>query len=203
MCLQLGCVRRHFLHFATLALDAGARRLQCLRRSGLVASLPLLVEMHRRGVQAQRQRRGFARRRRPAEIFPRELGKPELRLTAHLPQEVGIDPGRDRLRIGEQYRRRRTRETQQYVRRLELQALAGNRFDLERGIVVGEDGAGLERAVVLEKNMHGKRNCEGWSGELYRSVIAFTAIAWGHTLLQHVAFRSTVDDYVDAISPLG
>ena len=156
VCLQLGCVRRHFLHFAALALDAGARRLQRLGGSSLVASLALLVEMHRRGVQPQRQRRGLARRGRMAEILLRQLGEAEFRIPAYLPQEVRIDPGRDGLRIGEQYRRRRPRETQQYVRRLELQALAGNRFDLERGIVVGEDGAGLERAVVLEKNMHGK-----------------------------------------------
>ena len=153
--LQLGCVSRYFLQLAPFSLDAGARRLQRLRGRSLVAPLALLVEMHRRRMQPQRQRRRLTRRGRPAEILRRQLGEAELRLAAHLPQEVGIDSGGDRLRIGKQYRRRRTGETQQHVRCLDLQAFAGNRFDLQRGIVIGEDGAGLERAVVLEKDMHG------------------------------------------------
>ena len=49
--------------------------------------------MHRRRVQAQRERRRLARGRRPAEIFRRQLGEAELRLAAHLPKKVRIDPG--------------------------------------------------------------------------------------------------------------
>src|SRR5207249_12151413 len=47
------------------------------------------------------------------------------------------------------------------VRRLNLEPFARRRLDLQRGVVVDEDAAGLERAVVLEKDVHRRRKLRG------------------------------------------
>jgi hypothetical protein len=52
--------------------------------------------------------------------------------------------------------RRRRGKAQQHRRRLDLETLAGRGFDLQRRRVVGENRAGLELAVVLEKDVHGE-----------------------------------------------
>ena len=45
-------------------------------------------------------------------------------------------------------------EAQQHVGRLHLAALAVRRLDLQRGAVVGEDGADLEGAFLFVEDVH-------------------------------------------------
>ena len=140
------------------ALRSRECSLERVGRCGAVTALALLVEMHRRAVQAERERCGFRGFGRSPEVLAGEVGKAEFALAAHLPQEIRIEPGGKRPRIREQRRRRRFAETQQDVGGLDLEPLARCRFDLQRRSVVSKDGAGLERAVVLEKHMHELRN---------------------------------------------
>jgi len=85
----------------------------------------------------------------------REVGEAELVVRRHFPEEIRVELLRELVRLGVQCRRRRLGEAQQDRRRLDLQALAGRGLDLQRRVVVGEDRAGLELAVVLEKDVHG------------------------------------------------
>ena len=55
----------------------------------------------------------------------------------------------------EQITGRRLGETHQNVVALQLEALAVGRFDLQGGVVVGQDGAGLEGTVLFEEQIHG------------------------------------------------
>ena len=45
-------------------------------------------------------------------------------------------------------------EADQHVGRLDLRALAMLGFDLQRAVVVGQNGAHLEVAVLFEENIH-------------------------------------------------
>ncbi len=133
---------------ASAALSASGRRLA-------VASLAALVEIHRRRRQRERHGGRFGRRRSAPEIFLREFVESEFVLGRHFPEKIRIELAREPLRVGVERRGRRLGEAQQHGRRLDLEALAGGRLDLQRRVVVGEDGAGLELAVVLEKDVHG------------------------------------------------
>ena len=108
-------------------------------------------------MQTDRERCSFGGLGHAAEVFAGELGKCELALAAHLPQEIRVELRSEGLRICKQCRGRGVGKAQQDVRGLDLEPLAGRGLDLQRGIVIGEDGAGLERAVVLEKDVHGER----------------------------------------------
>ena len=48
-------------------------------------------------------------------------------------------------------------EAQQHGAGLDLQPLARHRLDLQRRVVIGENGAGLQLAVVLEQDIHGEQ----------------------------------------------
>jgi hypothetical protein len=69
-------------------------------------------------------------------------------------------------------RRRRLEVAQQHRRSLDLQAFAGGSLDLQRCVIVGKDGAGLELAVVLEKNVHGIFDVAAAGGPLEARIIA-------------------------------
>ena len=140
--------------FARLALDRGQRRLQRVRRRLAVAAAPLLVEIHRRRVQQARHRRLLGDARARAEVVAREHREVEFAVVARLPQEIDVERGGERLRLLERIVRRRRCEAQQHARRLDLGALAARGFHLQRGVVVGEDGAGLQLAVVLVQDIH-------------------------------------------------
>ena len=144
----------HLLRLALLALDRGERGLQRIRRRLAVAALAALVEEHRRRGEGHRDGGGLDRQRRMPEVLPREIGEAEFVVAGDLPQEVRIKLPRLHLRFGDERRRRRLRVPQQHRGRLDLQTLAGRGLDLQRRIVVGQDRAGLQLAVVLEEDMH-------------------------------------------------
>jgi hypothetical protein len=152
---QVGDPSGGLLGLAPLALDRRERRGQRRGRRLPVPTLAALVEIHRCGVQRERRGGGLDRQRGMAEVFAGEIEESELVIAGDLPQEVRVEFGGELLCTGEQRGRRRLGKAQQHRRGLDFQALAGGGFDLERGIVVGEDRAGLAVAVVLEKDVHG------------------------------------------------
>ncbi len=91
-----------------------------------------------------------------AVILLGKFDESELVAGACLPQKIRVELDREFLGIRVERGRRGIGETQQHGRGLDLQAFARNGFDLQRRVVVGEDGAGLELAIVLEKNVHGE-----------------------------------------------
>jgi hypothetical protein len=84
------------------------------------------------------------------EILAGEIGKGKLAVTQTLPEKVGLDFAGQNLGLIEQRRRYRFAVAQQYVRRLDLAALAGDRLDLQRAVVVGDNGGRLESPVFFE-----------------------------------------------------
>ncbi len=105
--------------------------------------------------QRERHRRGFRRGGSAAVVFACEIRETEFVVGGYFPQKIRVQVGRLPLRLGDECRRRRLGEAQQHRRRLDLEALSGGAFDLQGRVVVGEDGAGLELAVILEKDVHG------------------------------------------------
>ena len=148
------------LGLQTLALDARERGLQRIGRCGPVATAALLVEVHRRAVQPQQQPRGLDRGRGMTEVVATEREIVELVLRGDFPEEAGIDVRREGLRRLGERNGCRPLEAHHHGVRLELDALAVGRLDLERSGVVGEDGASLEAAVLFVENVHG--NPAGW-----------------------------------------
>ena len=144
------------LAFALLAFDGRERRLQRLGRRLAVTSLAALVEVHRCRGKRERDRRRLDGLRRMAVIFSREIAESEFVVARGLPKKIRIELRCKALGVRDQRRRRWLGEAQQDRSGLDLQALARNRFDLQRRVVVGEDGPGLQLAVVLEENVHGK-----------------------------------------------
>ncbi len=161
---QLRRPRRDLLGLARLALDRRERRAQRVRRRLPVAALALLVEVHRRRVQQQRDGRGLRGRRLAAVVLARELVEAELAVAARVPQERGVEFRRELLRLGQRVAGAGRGEAQQHVAGLDLQPLAGHRLDLQRRIVVGENGAGLQLAVVLEQDIHDNLDLRGGRG---------------------------------------
>ena len=152
------------LGLARLALDRRERRAQRVRRRLPVAALALLVEVHRRRVQQQRDGRGLRGRRLAAVVLARELVEAELGVAARVPQERRVEFRRELLRLGQRVAGAGRGEAQQHVAGLDLQPLAGHRLDLQRRIVVGENGAGLQLAVVLEQDIHDNLDLRGGRG---------------------------------------
>ena len=107
MLFELPDIRGDLSGLAAFAFCSCESGLQRIGRCRSVAALPLLVEMHRRAVQAERERCGFRGFGRSPEVLAGEVGKAEFALAAHFPQEIRIEPGGKRPRIREQRRRRR------------------------------------------------------------------------------------------------
>jgi len=143
-----------FLALAFL-LQTGERRLQDLGRRLLEASLALAVEVDRRAVQAQQQRRRFDRGGFGAIVFPREVEIGELFLAAHFPQEVGVERLGLALGLVEQRLRFRFAEGEEHGVALDLQPAAGRKLDVQRGLLLRDERAGLEGAGLFEKDEHG------------------------------------------------
>jgi hypothetical protein len=146
----------HPLGLVLLALDGRERGRKRGGRRLPVATLAPLVEVHRRRSQRHGHGSGLDRSRRVPVVLARQVGKAEVVVTRHLPQEVRVELARLRLRLRDEKRRRRLGIAQQHRRRLDLEALAGCSLDLKRRIVVRQDCPGLELAVVLEKDVHGR-----------------------------------------------
>ena len=137
-----------------LLLDAGERRLQRIGRCGLVAAFALLVEMHRRTVQADQCARGFDGIGDMAEIFLRQRVEIEFVRRRGFPQKVHVDAGGHLFRLGHEFGQAGLGETQHDVGRFDLAALAVGVLDLQGGGVVGKDIADLETAVFFVKYVH-------------------------------------------------
>ena len=117
--------------------------------------------MHRRRGEQHRHCGSNRGRRVRAVIFAREIVEAEFAVADGLPEEIRIEVRGERVCGRHRLGRARRREAQQNVRGLDFLALARNGFDLQRLIVIGEDRAGLELAVILEKNVHGSVCDEG------------------------------------------
>ncbi len=89
-----------------------------------------------------------------AEIFGGDLLEAELVRRAAFPQEIHFDACGSRFGLGQKFGQGGLGETQHHIGRLDLAALAGNVFNLERGGVVGHDAADLETAVFFVKDVH-------------------------------------------------
>ena len=90
-----------------------------------------------------------------AAIFARQVDKTELRFAAALPQEIGIDLGRESFCLAHEFGERRRLEAQQHARRLDLVSLAVRCLHLQRRVAFGEHGADLERAGLFVQHVHG------------------------------------------------
>jgi hypothetical protein len=89
------------------------------------------------------------------EVLPGEIGEHELVVTTDFPQELGIETFGFGLRALKQFARGRLGETHQHVLALQFEALAVGCFHLQGGVVVGQDGAGLEGTILFEEQIHG------------------------------------------------
>src|SRR5512135_957686 len=70
------------------------------------------------------------------------------------PQEVGVEILGQRFGLGHHLGRRRRGKAQQDVGCLDLAALARGGFHLRRGVGFGQDGTGLEMAVLFKDQVH-------------------------------------------------
>ncbi len=111
--------------------------------------------MHRRSVQQHRYGGRLRWRGYAAVIRPRQVVEAEFGFIADFPEEIRVEFAREPLCLRQHFTGARARKAQQYAARLDLQALAGRSLDLQRRIVIGEDDAGLQLAVVLEQDIHG------------------------------------------------
>ena len=150
---QLRGVARLQLRFALLAFDRGERGLQCVFGCRLVAATALLVEIHRRAVQAHDERGRLDRYRRTAVVFAGHAVGTELVFGRDLPEEIEIEFCGFRFRQRQKFGKRRALELEQHVGRLDLGALAVGGFDLIGGVVFGHHVADLEAAVFFVKNV--------------------------------------------------
>jgi hypothetical protein len=133
-----------------LLFETGEGRLENFGRSLAEAALALAMEIDRRRMQGQQQRRRFDRRGDVTEVLVGKIRKRKLAVTHTLPEKIGLDAGGQRLGLIEQSVGSRFIVAQQDVRRLDLAALAGGRLDLQRAVVVGHNGGRLEGPVFFE-----------------------------------------------------
>ena len=89
-----------------------------------------------------------------AVILAREVFESEFAVADRLPKEIGVEFLRKALSLGHQRARGQRREAQQHGARLDLEPFARHRFHLQRRVVIGENGPGLQLAVVLEQDIH-------------------------------------------------
>jgi hypothetical protein len=138
----------------TLLLETGKSGLENFRRRLAETPAALAVEIHRCCVQRQEQRRRFDRTGRVTEVLVSKIGEMEFAVSDALPQKVGFDAGQQQFRLLEQHSRRRLVVTQQDAGSLDLAALPGCCLDLQRAVVVGQDGGRTKSAVFFEQYMH-------------------------------------------------
>jgi len=101
-------------------------------------------------MQGQQERRGLDRRGDVAEVIIGKIRKRKFAVTQTLPEKVMLDAPGQRFGLLEQGRRRRFAVAQQDARRLDLAALARGCLDLQRRVVVGNNGGRSESPVFFE-----------------------------------------------------
>jgi len=138
----------------TLFFKIGQSSCENVGRRLAEAALAFAVEIDGRGVQGKQHRRRFARRGVVSVVVTGKIKKRKFAIVHALPQEIRFDLVGQRRRLFEQRRSGRFLETQQYRRGLDLAALAGGHFDLQRAVVVGHDAAGLEAAIFFKQYVH-------------------------------------------------
>ena len=139
----------------SLFLHARKRRFEGVGGRGTKAAFAFAVEVHRRRLQLDQDRRGFQRIGRMAAIFACQVSETELRFAAALPQEIGIYLGGLRFGLAHEFGERRRLEAQQHARCLDLVPLAVRRLHLQRRVALCEHGADLERAGLFVQHVHG------------------------------------------------
>ena len=87
-------------------------------------------------------------------ILARKVLEAEFAVADRLPKKIRIEFLRKALSLGHQRARGQRREAEQHGTGLDLEPLARHRFHLQRRVVIGENGPGLQLAVVLEQDIH-------------------------------------------------
>jgi hypothetical protein len=137
-----------------LLLEAGERGLEDVGGGLAEAPAALAVEPDRRRVQAQQQGGRFDRGGCAALVFGGEVGEGEFVLAADFPEELDVQAFGLGLGAREQVGRAGLAEFHQHMGALELHPLAVGVLDLQRGVVIGEDGPGLEGPVLFIQHEH-------------------------------------------------
>ena len=150
---QLRDVLRLQFGLALLAFDRGERGLERVFGCGLVAATPLLVEIHRRAVQAHQQRRRLDRHWRTAIVFIGHGLKAKLFLGRHFPQKIEVKASGFGFGQRQKFSQRRALELEQHIGGLDFGALAVGGFDLIGSVVLGQHMADFEAAVFFVKNV--------------------------------------------------
>ena len=88
------------------------------------------------------------------KVFAAERFEREFIRAATLPHEIDINLGGGALRGVHESSQRGLIKTQHHGTRLDLGTLAVRRLDLQRAVVVGQDGADLEAPVLFVKYIH-------------------------------------------------
>ena len=135
-------------------LYAGQRLLQDLGRRLLEATLAGAAEVVRCVVEAEQRAGLLGQRGLVREIVACKVGKAEFLLGGEFPGQVQIDLGGLRLRLGDQFGRRRLVELEQDVGRLDLDPFARVQLHLGGGVGFGEDAAGQELAGFFKQCVH-------------------------------------------------
>ena len=115
------------------------------------------MEVNRGGMQAQQHGSRFHRAGGVAVVLLGEFDKAELVIATHFPQEFGVQLPGCGLGPLQQFAGGGLVEAHQDVIALELETLAVGGFHLEGGVVVGQDGAGLESTVLFKEQIHGEK----------------------------------------------
>ena len=143
-----------------LLLEAGEGGLEDFGGGLAEAAAALAVEVDRRGVEAQQHGGGFDRAGFVTEVFAGEVDEGEFVVAADFPQELGVEAFCLGLGTLQQLARRGLGEAHQNVVALQFEALAVGRFHLQGGVVVSQDGAGLEGTILFEEQIHGVARLE-------------------------------------------
>ncbi|VDL03198.1 hypothetical protein FR5810_01660 [Bordetella pertussis] len=164
-----------------LFLQRGQGGGQDVGRGRAVAALAAAMEIGRRAVQAHQQGGLLDRAGGVAEVLGRQRGRVEFLLRRALPEELQVDVLGQRGRLGHQRGRLRRREGEQGAGALDLAALARFRLNLQAGVGLGQDIAGLEAAVVVVKHVHSENPSGAAASGAPRHIAAYPYInnQWG------------------------
>ena len=138
----------------TLFFKTGQSSCENVGRRLAEAALAFAMEIDGRGVQGKQHRRRFDRGGVVSVVITGKIQKRKFAIADALPQEICFDLFGQRRRLLQQGARRGLLESQQYRCGLDLAALAGRQFDLQRAVVVGHDTAGLEAAIFFKQYVH-------------------------------------------------
>jgi hypothetical protein len=152
--LQFADPAFHRERLLTLFFKTGQSSCENVGRCLAETALAFAVKIDGRGVQGKQHRRRFDRRGFVSVVITGKIQKRKFAITDTLPQEIGFDLFRQRRCLVEQAGCTGLFEAQQHRCGLYFAALASRHFDLQRAVVVGHQGAGLEAAVFFKQYVH-------------------------------------------------